>query len=197
MVTPFKVTNPKNTPPGKSWIVTEEDIKNISEQNEALIEIRGRVISHSILIEDKLGDIICTVLFENNVDKCSLFKEMFLDKEFFTFMNKWKIFREITERKLINFESDKTRKEFCTVLKDVIKTRDNFAHGEIIFSGTKPQLHFTNEGKKAYFNLNDDYFNYVNNLFNRGFFIVEDLYKFLIGDHPAYNKKITNDENTE
>ncbi|RLG14477.1 MAG: hypothetical protein DRN66_01955 [Candidatus Nanohalarchaeota archaeon] len=176
MAIPFKITNPEDLPMGKRWIITEKELHNIKEQNEALITIRGRVISIALMIEQKLDGVITTVFFGMDRRKRILFKELFLEKEFFTFMNKLKIFRELTKRKIINFEKEESRKRLCRLIQDVIETRDKFAHGEIIFSGIKPKLYYMHGGKKKFIVLDNNYFNEINSAFNNAMHSLENMH---------------------
>ncbi|MFH0713804.1 MAG: hypothetical protein V1644_02960, partial [Candidatus Micrarchaeota archaeon] len=123
--------------------------------------------------------ILASVFFGEDISACSVFRELVLEKEFFTFFNKWKLFREITKRKIIPFEKEETRKQFCELILLVIETRDQFAHGDITFSGTRPRLEFLEDGKRKFIPLDNDYFDGLNKNFNTIAFLLDDLYKFL------------------
>jgi hypothetical protein len=185
---PIKITNPKEIPPGHVWTVSEEDLKLITEQNEALANIRGRVISVALLVEQKLDDIISLIFMGNNLNGTTLFKELLLNKEFFTFMSKWRLFRDLTNLKIINIADEKVRKKILTLIKDVIEIRDKFAHGDIVFSGTQPQLYYIRDGEKKYDILDAEYFKNLDTIFGQSLFFLEDIYKFLRGERPVEKK---------
>ena len=184
----FKITNPKEIPLGGSWTINQEDLRKIQEQNEALIEIRGRVISSSLNIERKLDEIISVLFMGNELEPINLFKELLLEKEFFTFMNKWKLLRELTQREIIRFEKEETRKETLNLVKNIIETRDRFAHGEIIFSGTTPQLIYLDGGKKKIITLDNDYFDQQNVKFVQADNILRDIYNFFLNRNTQHQE---------
>lgn len=175
----FKITNPEDIPPGKSFTINQEDLRKIQEQNEALMEIRGRVISSSLNIEHKLDDILSVVFMGKSLESINLFKELLLEKEFFTFMNKWRLFKEICNRKIINFKDDSIQEETMKIIHNVMKTRDQFAHCEILFSGTIPTLRFVENGKKKFIILNDKYFDGQNIIFTQAYDILNDIFGYL------------------
>lgn len=185
----FKITNPNEIPLGESWTINQEDLRKIQEQNEALIEIRGRVISSSLNIEHKLDDIISVLFMGNELEPINLFKELLLEKEFFTFMNKWKLLRELTQREIIRFEKEEIRKETLNLVKNIIETRDRFAHGEIIFSGTTPQLIYLEGGKKKRVTLDNDYFDQQNVKFVQADNILRDIYIFFLNRNIQHQEK--------
>ena len=53
-----------------------------------------------------------------NKKKKSLFKELILEKEFFTLMNKWKLFRELISHLGIKNITEDERKELLTLTKE-------------------------------------------------------------------------------
>ena len=185
----FKITNPNDIPPGESWTINQDDLRKIQEQNEILIEIRGRIISSSLNIEHKLDDIISVLFMGNELDSINLFKELLLEKEFFTFMNKWKLLRELTQREIIRFEKEEVRKETLSLVKNIIETRDRFAHGEIIFSGTTPQLIYLDGGKKKRVTLDNKYFDDQNVKFVQADNILRDIYNFFLNRNVQQEDK--------
>jgi hypothetical protein len=197
MAFPFKVTNPTALKPGESMTLTDEDIKSIKKQNEALLKIRGKVISAALITEQQLDDLISILMMGIDNDARNQFKEMILNKEFFTFMNKWKTLRDFLNRKAIVFAEETERKEFLNELHQLIEIRDIFAHGEIIFSGTIPQLHFSKEGEKRYLILNDEYFDGLNELFSKVNFTLENLFKFVENRIISTLEKENSEDNNE
>lgn len=176
---PFKITNPTNILPGESMILSDQDIKSIKKQNEALLKIRGKVIAASLIVEEKLDNLISLIFMGlNHLDRQD-FREIILSKETFTFMTKWKVLRDLINRKAIIFSKEDERKSFLTLLKDIIETRDRFAHGEIIFSGTQPQLNFVHQGEQKYLVLDNNYFDGLNKHFSHIDRILSQLYAFI------------------
>jgi hypothetical protein len=178
MNTEYKISAPE-IPPGGNWTITQEDLQKIETQNEALIEIRGRVISSSLNNEHKLDNIIALIFMGEDLNAINFFKELLLEKEFFTFMNKWKLFKELTHRKVINFENEGDRINVLGGIKKIIQTRDCFAHGEIVFLGTLPQLIYLDEGKKKRIDLDNKYFDQQNMTFAQIDNALQGIFNFL------------------
>jgi len=197
MVFPFKITNPEDIPPGGSWTVTQEDLKNIEEQNEALIAIRGRVITASLLIEQKLDEVLAIIFVGSQMHAVNLFKELLLEKEFFTFMNKWKLFRDLSKREIIKFAKEEERKAFLTELRKIIETRDRFAHGDVVFSGTSPKLDYLVDGEHKIQILDNSYFDELNEIFSYSHQILDQLTKHLNGEIIPSTGEEKVDENKE
>jgi hypothetical protein len=185
MTFPFKITNPEDIPPGGSWTVTQEDLRNIEEQNEALIAIRGRVITASLLIEQKLDEALAMLFVGNQMHAINLFKELLLEKEFFTFMNKWKLFRGLSKREIIKFAKEEERKVFLSKLQKIIETRDRFAHGDVVFSGTNPKLDYLIDGEHKTQVLDNSYFDGLNEVFSYTHQILDQLIRHLKGEEIA------------
>lgn len=190
---PIRITNPEDIPPGSAWTVSEEELKNITEQNEALINIRGRIISAALLVERKMDDILSIIFVGSEPNSMVLFKELLLNKEFFTFMAKWRVFKDMSNQKLISFVKEEDKKRTLTIIKMVINTRDRFAHGDIIFSGTKPQLLFSEDGKSRSIELNNQYFDELNKSFDQALYILDEIYKLFRRD---INKDDQQDDDT-
>jgi len=161
----YKVKSPP-LKASETWTITPEELDSISQQSDALSQIRGRIISSSITIEEYLDYLIVAVLFPNNPEGGSLFRELVLEREFFTFMNKWKTFKELVERGAIKIDDETSKKGILKKICDIIETRNKFAHGEVIFSGTTPELHYLKGGKKRSDVLDNTYFDGLNSLFS-------------------------------
>jgi len=161
------VTNPE-IPAKGSWKVTKEDIQELMRQKDVLIGIRGRVVDATIEIENLLDSVVTNLLFQKEPSKITLEKTTFkgevLDREFFTLMNKWKVFKGLCH----SHDSLKSQ-NYTRLLSDIhkiINIRNRFAHGKIYFKEAKmPTLEYYENGKKED-KLDNDYFDNLNSLFN-------------------------------
>lgn len=149
------------------------------DRSEELATIRGKIISDALVVESGLDDIISLIFMGKNLESAYLFKEMLLDKEFFTFMNKWKLFREFTKRGMISFESDLVRKEVLTLIKRVIDVRDHFAHGSIDVENNFARLTFIEGGEKKTVILSDEYFSVLKETFDNAVRILNSINEVL------------------
>jgi hypothetical protein len=140
----------------KKWCYTEKDLDEVMKKHSLILEMRGRIIGACLTIERRLESYIADVFCTKN--KKLLFKELILEKEFCTFMNKWKILRELTHILNIKSISEKERKELLTLIKGMMETRDRFAHGRLIFSGKNPNLCFQSGGKKVSMIIDQNFF---------------------------------------
>lgn len=149
------------------------------ERGERLATIRGRIISDALVVEHSLDGIISLIFMGKNLESASLFKEMLLDKEFFTFMNKWKLFREFTKRNIITFEDALVRKEVLTLIKMVIDVRDRFAHGMIDFESDVARLSFVEGGERKLVELSDSYFSELKKSFDNANRVLKSIHDVL------------------
>lgn len=155
----LKVMKPE-IPPNGEWRMTVEDIQELQKIRDEITRKRGMVISSALLIEELLEVMITDTFFNKEVDKITKEKELFegamLEREFFTFMSKWYVFRELCH----NHPSlnTKDRSDLLTELKEIVGIRNKFAHGEVVFKeGKNPTLIYYENGKKEQI-LSDSYF---------------------------------------
>lgn len=155
----LKVTNPK-IPPGGEWKLTLEDIHELAKVRDEITKKRGVVLSSSLLIEELLEVMITNIFFSKDIDRVTKEKELFggavLEREFFTFMSKWKVFRELCHHHpALN---TKDHSDLLRELKEIINIRNRFAHGKVVFKeGKNPTLVYFEDGEKEQL-LNDAYF---------------------------------------
>jgi hypothetical protein len=94
-------------------------------------------------------------------------KEFVFSKEFFTFHEKWKLFRNIINNQEIYLAKDIDLSRLKSELKETIEIRNNFAHGEFTFTKYKAYLEFKKNGSVQKFEVNEEYFEYLIDKFNK------------------------------
>lgn len=159
----FNLRNPEEIKLTPKCGYTTDHLRNVGIQNSLVTNMRGRIIGSCLNIERRLDGFISDAMVNKN-KKC-IFKELILEKEFFTLMNKWKLFRELIKHLDINNLAEDERKELLTLIKEIIETRDRFAHGKVIFSAPLklcdsplPKLCFLLGGEKKEVILDKKYF---------------------------------------
>ncbi len=157
----------------KNWGYTAYDLDEVMKKHEEIIEMRGRIVSACLAIERRIGEYILDIFCKKNMK--SLFTELILEKEFFTFMNKWKILRELTHILKVENISEKERKELLTLLREVIETRDRFAHGKLSFYGKKPQLYFQSGGRRLSLFIDKKFFSDFEKKFKKSIHLFDKL----------------------
>lgn len=158
----IEISNPEKIPPGESWIISPEDLKDIERQNEDLKNIRGRLLHSALIVEDQITEVIAYAFFPDNLQTRQLFKDIVLNTNFFSFYNKIKVFSQLCELHPNLKSSD--LKKLRGNLYDVMNIRDDFAHGKVKFSGKQAELHYYRDGHKVQ-KLDKDYFDKINDLF--------------------------------
>lgn len=144
-----------------------EDLRFIIEEQKNIYEKRGAVISASLSIETRLNDILSGYFFPKNKPKRSIFMEFCLEKEHFTFMQKWKLLRTLLRDGHLRLRTEKDLKNLLKNLHKIIEVRNNFAHGEIIFFGKPAFMRYVKNGDIVHVGLNKTYFNKLKRLFNQ------------------------------
>ncbi len=163
----LKVTNPEIHPKGEGKL-SIEDIQKLTVVRDEITKKRGRVLSSALLIEELLEVIITDTFFNKDIGKITKEKELFegamLEREFFTFMSKWKVFKELcNNHPALNAQN---RPDLLTKIKEIINIRNRFAHGKVIFrEGKNPTLVYYENGKKEKL-LDDSYFEELRVKFN-------------------------------
>jgi hypothetical protein len=110
------------------------------QRDEIFQQWRGHIINNALFIEEKIANIISKIFFDKNRERISQFHSIILEREFFTFMNKWKVLRDILNS--ISPYKEKDYTQLKTDLKEIVEVRDKFAHGNVIYSG--------DDGKKIF-----------------------------------------------
>lgn len=106
---------------------------NIYQKDEIFQQWRGHIINHSLFIEESVDVIISKLLFKKNIENIPLFRSVVLSREFFSFMNKWKVLRDLL--KTFKPFKDRDYSELFNNLHKLIDERDKFAHGQVTYSG--------------------------------------------------------------
>ncbi len=137
--------------------LTAEHIEDILNKGEEFKRIRGSILESSIYVEHKLDEIISNCLFDKNNKKSILFKEIFLEKEFFTFMQKFRTLKSFFKTNLIKLKVIDYQKELFSLILKIIEDRNKFVHGMISFVGTTLHLEYLREGKKEKIKIDEVY----------------------------------------
>jgi len=108
----------------------------MSFNSEKAHGVRSRILNYAILTEIKLEEIIRDY-FINNEDKKTIFEELILSKEFFTFEQKIRIFEKIigeyTDLKIevmfeVEYSLKDNKKELMKKIKYIQEVRNAIAH---------------------------------------------------------------------
>ncbi len=129
-----------------TWL--DEELAELEKSNKEFLELRGYILERTVEIEYKLV-LLLTAYF--CMDKFEKFRELIMDKEFFTFFQKIKIFNELQLHKDSTF--GKKFDKFSEKLYQINDIRNTFAHGARGASG----VIYVNKKKKVidYSELND------------------------------------------
>lgn len=111
-------------------VAFEEWVDNWKKQKKELHEFRGEVLSKSVYIETLLGFILAECLARKGME---LEFRRILNKEFFTFMQKVKIFSGLQIHKHAYFKNKYTG--YSGKLFEIIEFRNAFAHGYLDIEG--------------------------------------------------------------
>jgi hypothetical protein len=114
--------------PAYSEVKKEYDLGEIYKRDLDFQFLRGRVINISLFVEERLDKIINKVFVKREQDLNSLFQSVVLGREFFSFMAKWKILKDLSHS--LPILKDKDYSSLITEIKEVIAIRDMFAHGK-------------------------------------------------------------------
>lgn len=151
-----------------------EDLISILKEQKNLSLIRGEIISSSLNTEIRVNEILSRFFFPEDDSKRRLFLELFLEKEFFTFMQKWKTLRELLNLGKLKIRNGST-KFLLDKIHNIIEIRNNFAHGEIIFFGKLSYLRYLKDGKLIQVRLDKKYLFKLSRLFKRTITLLEYL----------------------
>ncbi|MBS3076236.1 hypothetical protein J4481_00655 [Candidatus Pacearchaeota archaeon] len=136
----IRIEGTATIPAGQEVKVLDTIISDNLKRDEIFQHWRGQIINNSLFIENKIDSIITNLLFKQDVEKSSLFKSVILSREFFGFMSKWKVLRNLLKT-LMPFK-DKDYSELFKDLHFIIDERDKFAHGQVSYSGMRGEKIF-------------------------------------------------------
>ena len=162
----IKLSKPENLPKEK-FGYTADHLKYVMKQTDKIIEIRGQIIGGTLYVENKINEIILKYFFEKQNKKKDIFQELVLEKEFFTLIQKWKIFRELLNRNVVKISNEKNKKEILRLIHEVIEIRNRFTHGCIDFEYLTPVIEYLKNGEKKKDILDKKYFCNVSKIFNQ------------------------------
>lgn len=114
--------------PAYSEVKKEYDLGEIYKRDLDFQFLRGRIINISLFVEERLDMIINKAFVKKEQDLNSLFQSVVLGREFFSFMAKWKILKDLSHN--LPILKDKDYSNLITEIKEVIAIRDMFAHGK-------------------------------------------------------------------
>ena len=141
------VENPEEIGEGKTWEVSEKELIEIQQVAEQVAHLRGEVLTKAVNLDEDLDEIIKLALFGKRITESSkLFENLILKTDFFSSMNKLKVFRELVK------QHDKLKENDYSSLRgqihELINFRNKFAHGIIIFRGKRAFLSYYQGGRK-------------------------------------------------
>lgn len=125
------------TVPANSEVKKAYDLGEFYKRDLDFQFLRGRVINISLFVEERIDKIINKCFVKREQDLNNLFQSVILGREFFSFMNKWKVLRDLLHN-LPLFKEEFTTKNYSNLLceiKEIIDTRDMFAHGKATHKG--------------------------------------------------------------
>ena len=168
------ISNPEEIE-GDIWHITKNELLNSQAISEKFQKIRGEGINRALFIEGYLDGIIMQTFFKQ--DKSSnmmdMFKDLILSREFFTFMSKWKVIRDLLHNNILHHEN---YKQLLTDTKTIIDERNKFAHGNLIICGNKMILSFF-DGKLCEEEIDKKKIDELNKTFGRSYYFLEELHK--------------------
>ncbi len=135
----IRFTNHVEIPPNGTYKF-EFDTTEAFKKDEQFQSIRGQIINNALFVEEKIDYIITKILFNKNFAQADLFINIILSREFFNFMNKKKVLKDL----LSSVEPFKNRNhhELYQNIQKVIDERNKFAHGQVSYSGNKGEKIF-------------------------------------------------------
>jgi len=110
-------------------------VGEVYQRDERFQAWRGHIINHSLFIEERIDLIISKLFLKKDIERVELFRAIILSREFFGFMNKWKVLKDL----LTTIEPYKNNNysSLYSNLHNLINERDKFAHGQVTYSGSK------------------------------------------------------------
>ena len=121
------------TIPAGQEVKKEYDLEQFYKRDNDFQSIRGRIINASLLVEEKIDKILNKVFVKREQELNNLFQSIVLGREFFSFMAKWKVLRDLFHN--LSIFKDKDYSTLSNEIKDIIDIRDMFAHGRNTHKG--------------------------------------------------------------
>ena len=129
----IRFTNHVEIPPGETYKFELNNINDTLRKDDLFQAWRGHIINNALFIEEKIDLAISKLLFRNELEGAGLFKSIVLSREFFSFMSKWKVLRDLL--KTISPFKETYSSELLSDLQFIVNERDKFAHGQVMYSG--------------------------------------------------------------
>lgn len=136
-----------------------------------------QIISCTLAIEDLMKETITNTLFSEVKENKELVTGLILDSEWFSFSACRILFLKLIQDG--QCVTGKERADFEKDLSKVMKYRNAFAHGTIIFDGTSVALKFF-EGTPKQVVLNEDYWSSVESLYLRTFKRLTEIHNLFV-----------------
>jgi|GEM_PF-3140740 hypothetical protein len=121
-------------------------------------KVKTAILENCFIVEELLGIVINHYFFPVGSapqEKIDLFREYILNSEFFSFSTKIRVIESIVNHEKI-FSGEK-KNNYSTRLREVMRIRNSFTHGEIRTDGKKIGLIFSQGGPQRKW-LDDEYF---------------------------------------
>ena len=135
-----RFTNHVEIPPGGTYKFELENINDALKKDDLFQAWRGHIINNALFIEEKIDLLISKLLFRKELEGAGLFKSMVLSREFFSFMSKWRVLRDLL--KTISPFKETYNPGLLSDLQFIVNERDKFAHGQVMYSGNKGEKIF-------------------------------------------------------
>lgn len=131
----IRFTNHVEIPPGETYKFELDNINDTLKKDDLFQAWRGHIINNALFVEEKIDLLISKLLFRKELEGAGLFKSIILSREFFSFMSKWKVLRDLL--KTISPFKETYSSELFSDLQFIIDERDKFAHGQVMYSGNR------------------------------------------------------------
>ena len=119
--------------PPNSEIKVDLPLGELYKKDLEFQAMRGQIINSSLWVEEKIELLIAKLLIPSGGEASGLFISCVLGREFFTFMAKWKVLRDLL--KAVSPLNEKDHSKMLTDIKEIIDVRDMFAHGKNLYLG--------------------------------------------------------------
>lgn len=153
---------PQAPPPGEK-VTASIPIRDILM---ATIDNRGQILSTTILIEQKLEQILEILLHQESYNASEFGKKMWRKRNI-DFNVKFQMLRALSSSHTYIQRDKDDWKLFRQVLSEVIEIRNCFAHGKIYFKEDKIYLEFIKAEKEKSEELNDTYWKTIQETFDQ------------------------------
>lgn len=121
------------TVPAGGMVRKEYNMGEFYKRDLDFQSLRGRIINSSLSVEGNIDNILNKIFVKREQELNSLFQSVVLGREFFSFMAKWKVLRDVFHN--LSIFKDKNYSSLLKEIQDIIDIRDMFAHGKNTHKG--------------------------------------------------------------